>query len=170
MATYQISILGANTVPDNSGRCWLEPYDVVATNDVWKMLVFRFKDPAANQAHGLYGQFTVPVNYVSAAAVIPVWTSTAIVNNCQWRFTYRTVGGDNTTSLDQTSNEQQVRQSDAAPGAAHRRLTPSITLTAANFSPSETVEFLFERQDLASDDTMAADAVLFDLLFSYADA
>lgn len=171
MATHQISVLGASTVPDNTGRCWVEPYDVFATNDVWKMLVFRFKDPAANQAHGLYGSFTVPQNYASAPVIVPVWTSTATgAFNCRWRFTYRTVTGDDTASLDQTGSEEAVRIADAAPTAAHRRLAPTIALTAANFAAAETVEFLFERQDLASDDTMAADAVLFDLLFSYADA
>lgn len=169
MATHQISILGANTVPDTTGRCWLETYDVVATNDVWKSLAFRFKDPSAAQAHGIYGQFVVPQNYVGTAVFKPTWTSTATSGNINWRMTYRTVGGDDTTSLDQTSNEEQLNQTDVAPGAANRRLTPSITPTSANFAAGETVEFLFERFDNSSADTMAADAILFDLLFQYAD-
>jgi predicted carbohydrate-binding protein with CBM5 and CBM33 domain len=169
MATYQISMLGGSTVPDTTGRCWFETYDTIATNDVWKHLVIRFKNPTANQAHGIYGQFTVPQNYVGTSVIIPVWTTTATTGNHQWRITYRTVGGDDTTSLDQTSNEQQTRQADVAPGAANRRLTPSISVTAANFAAGETVEFLFERQDNASDDTCEADSVLFDLLFQYAD-
>jgi hypothetical protein len=169
MATHQISILGGGVALDNTGRCWVEPYDVFATNDVWKGNVFRFKDPTANQAHGFYGWFTVPQNYVSAATVIPIWTTTAITGNCQWRFTYRTVAGDNANSMDQTSSEQALRTADVAPGAAHRRLTPPMALTAANFAAGETVEFLFERQDNASDDTLNTDCVLFDLLFQYAD-
>lgn len=168
MATQQISML-ANVNPDATGRCWMEPYDVVATNDVWKGLVFRFKDPGATEAHGLYGWLSVPQNYVGTAVVIPVWTSTATTGNCYWRITYRAISGDNTESMDQTSNQEQVRQVDVAPGAANRRLTPSITLTSANFAAGDTVEFLFERQSNSSDDTMAADAVLFDLLFQYAD-
>ena len=169
MATHQISILSGNTVPDTTGRCWWETYDVAATNDVWKFLIVRFKNPAGGQAHGIYGQFTVPQNYVGTAAVIPIWTSTATTGNCRWRLTYRTVGGDDTTSLDQTTNEQQVSVTDAAPGAAHRRLTPSLSPTAANFAAGETVEFLFERNDDTATDTMAADAFLFDLIFQYAD-
>jgi hypothetical protein len=170
MATHQISVLGMNTIPDSTGRCWVEPYDVIATNDIWKMMVVRFKDPTtANTSHGIYGLFTVPQNYVSAPVIVPVWTSTATVGNCRWRFTYRTVGGDDTTSMDQATAEEAVRIPDAAPGAANRRLTPPIALTAANFAAGETVEYLFERQDLSSDDTMSADAVLFDLLFQYAD-
>jgi hypothetical protein len=172
MATHQISMLGAQVVPDGTGRCWFESYATFATNDVWRHNVVRFLNPASGEAHGIYGQFTVPQNYVSAAQVVPVWTSTATTGNCRWRLTYRTVAGDNANSLDQTSNEQQVSLTDAAPGAAHRRLAPSpgLTPTAANFAAGETVEYLFERLDDTGTDTMAADAVLHDLLFSYADA
>lgn len=120
--------------------------------------------------HGLHGQFTVPQNYVTTAVIIPVWTSTAITGNCRWRFTYRSVGGDDTTSLDQTGNEEQVSLTDAAPGAALRRMTPTgLALTSANFAVGETVEYLFERNDDSATDTMAADAILVDLLFQYSD-
>ena len=169
MATHQISILGPSTVPDATGRCWVEPYDVMATNDIWKMMVFRFKDPAAAQAHGVYGLFTVPQNFVSAPAIIPIWTSTAITGNCRWRHTYRNVAGSNTTSMDQTGNQEQILVTSAAPGATQRRVTASLALTAANFAAGVSSEFLFERFDDTGVDTMAADAVLFDLMFQYAD-
>lgn len=169
-ATHQISVLGPNTVPDTTGRCWFETYDVAASNDVWKNLIARFKDPSGGQSHGLYGQFTVPQNYVGTPVIVPIWTATATAGNCRWRFTYRTVGGDDTTSLDQAGNEEQVSLTDAAPTAANRRLAPTgLALTAANLAAGETVEFLFERLDDTGVDTMAADALLFDLLFQYAD-
>lgn len=168
MATQQISILGG-AVPDTTGRCWFEPYDVYATNDVWKGLVVRFKDPTSGQAHGIYGWFVVPQQYVTSAVVIPVWTTTVTTGNCRWRFTYRTVGGDDTTSMDQTGSEEAVRIADVAPGAAHRRLTPPIALTSANFAAGEIVEYLFERQDLSADDTLNSDCVMFDLVFQFSD-
>lgn len=168
MATHQISMLGM-VQPDNTGRCWIEPYDVFATNDVWKHPVIRFKDPGSGEAHGFYSQFTVPQNYVGTAAVIPFWTSTATSGNCRWRITYRTVAGDDAASLDQSGNEQQSSVTDAAPSAAHERLTPSISPTSANFAAGETVEYLFERLDDTGTDTMAADAVLHDLVFQYSD-
>jgi hypothetical protein len=172
MAVHQISIMGL-IQPDSTGRCWVEPYDVIATNDVWKHPVVRFKDPSGTQAHGFYGQFTVPQNYVGTAAVIPIWTTTATSGTpgVRWAFTYRTVGGDDTTSLDQTSNEESVAVVDAPPGAANRRMTPSISPTSANFAAGDTVEYFFARDDNpGSADNVAADAVLHDLLFSYADA
>lgn len=168
MATHQISMLGM-IQPDNTGRCWIEPYDVFATNDVWKHPVIRLVNPASAEVHGFYGSFTVPQNYVGTAAVIPVWTTTATTGNARFRFTYRTVGGDDTTSLDQTGNEQQLSVTDAAPGAAHRRMTPTISPTAANFAAGETVEYLFERLDDTGVDTIAADVVIHDLLFQYVD-
>lgn len=170
MATHQISILTANVAPDTTGRCWFETFDVAATNDVWKHLIIRYKDPTSGQVHGIYSQFVVPQNYVTTAVLVPIWTSTATTGNCRWRFTYRTVGGNDTTSLDQTTNEEQVSFTQAAPGAALRRMAPTtFTLTSANFTAGETVEYLFERNDDTGVDTMAADALIFDLLFQYSD-
>ena len=167
MATHTISMM-TNVNPDISGRAWFEPLDVAASNDVWRSMIARFKDPTSQQ-HGIYGHFTVPNNYVGSAAVLVVWSSTATSGNCIWRLTYRAVGGDNAESLDQTSNQQQASVTDAAPGAAWRRLAATIAVTAANFAAGDLVEWLLERDGVASD-TMAADAYLFDLLFSYADA
>jgi predicted carbohydrate-binding protein with CBM5 and CBM33 domain len=126
------------------------------------------KDPTGTLSNGVYGQFTVPQNYVGTAAVIPVWTTTATSGTATFRVTYRTVGGDDTTSLDQSSNEEQVTLNDIAPTAAHRRMTPSASLTSANLAAGETVEFFFERY--YTPDSIAADLLLFDVIFQYADA
>jgi hypothetical protein len=159
-------------MPDATGRCWFETFDVSATNDVWKYMVARLKDPTGTQWHGFYGQFTVPQNYVGTALIKPSWTSSATSGNCQFRFTYRAVGGDDAESLDQTSNQEQVSPSvDVAPSAAFERNKPTITLTSANLAAGDTVQFLFERGDPnGSTDTMAADATIHDLIFSYSDA
>jgi predicted carbohydrate-binding protein with CBM5 and CBM33 domain len=169
MATRVISILGSNTVFDSTGRAFAEPFSVKATNDIYRNLVAIFNNPGTDEAHGFYGQFTVPQNYVGGATIIPVWTSTDTTGNARYRFSYRTVGGDDTTSLDQASHEEQVSVTDAAPTAALRRLTPSMALTAANLTAGETVEFLFERLDDSGTDTLAAATILFDLLLQYTD-
>ena len=166
MATHVISILGASVQPDSTGLCWLEPFDVAATNDLYRHLIIRLKDPTANQ-HGFYGSFYIPNNYVSAPAIIPVWTTTATTGTVQWRFSYRAVGGDDAESLDQSTHQQQATGSDVAPGAALRMLKPSISLTAANFAIGDLVTYLFER--LNASDTLAADALIHDLLFQYSD-
>ena len=168
MATHRISILQA-VQPDNTGRCWLEPYDVFATNDVWKHAVIRLANPAAGQAGGFYGIFEVPQNYVSAASVKVNWTTTATSGNGCFRFTYRAVTGDNTTSLDQTSQTEQVAQTQAAPGAAQRKRDAAFTVTAGNFAAGALIEYLLERFDNAAADTIAADIVVHNASFEFAD-
>jgi hypothetical protein len=170
MATRAISMLGANTMPDTSGNCWMEPYSNVATNDVWPFLIFRFGTAAEPTTRiGLHGRFTVPQDYVGSALFIPVWTAIVTAGNCVWDIDYRTVGGDDTTSMDQAGSEQSVTVTDAAPSAVNFRLTPSLSPTAANFAVGEDVEFTLFRDGTDANDTMAGTAILFDLIFQYSD-
>lgn len=168
MGTHRISIMGSLR-PDSSGRAFFEPYDVKATNDLFKHFVGVLNDPAGGQAHGFYGRFNVPKNYVGTPKVYPVWTSTAIVGNCKLDFDYRAIGGDDAESLDQASFQEALALTDAAPSAAHERNTPSFTLTAANLAADDTVLFYLTREDGAGTDTMAAAALLHDLIFEYTD-
>ena len=154
-------------MPDTSGNVFFEPYNVKGTNDVWDRLVAIFNDTATRL--GLAGGFVVPKNYVGAPAIIVVWTATAITGNVVWDLDYRAVGGNDTESLDQVGTQESVTVTDAAPGAAHRRLEASMALTAANLAVDDEVEFEFFR-DGAAADTMAAAAILFSLLFEYSDA
>jgi hypothetical protein len=155
MANHRVSILQA-VQPDNTARCWLEPYDVFATNDVWKHAVIRLGNPAAGQAGGWYGIFEVPANYVSGAAVELNWTT-------------RAVTGDNVNSLDQTTQSEQVSVTQPAPGAAQRKRDASFTVTAGNFAAGALIEYLCERFDNAAADTIAADIVVHNAVFKYAD-
>lgn len=169
MATHILSILGGGVLPDATGRCTVQPYNNFATNDIYRHAVVVFNDPSAGQAHGIYGVFEVPQNYVGTAAIIPRWTSTATTGNCRWRFSYRAIGGDDAESLDQATHQEQVSVTDAAPSAVHERNTPSMALTGTNLAAGDTVEWLFERLDDTGTDTMAAAATLHDLVFSYSD-
>lgn len=162
----RVSVFG-DIKPDTTGRCFLAPYENYGSNDLFRHMVAVFADPAAGQVHGLYGKFDVPDNFGSAPAIVPVWTAAAITGNCRWRFSYRAVGGDNAESLDQATFQEQVSLTDAAPGTAHFRLAPSIALTAGNFAAGDSVEYLFERLDDGGIDTLAAPALLHDLVFSY---
>lgn len=166
MATHRISILGPNTLPDTSGNVFFEPYPVKATNDFWKYLIAIFNDTATKDA--LYTQFMVPQNYVGTAKFYVIWTSAATSGNVVWEIAYRTVGGDDTTSLDQATAEETVSVTDAAPTATDRRMTPSMTPTAGNFAAGETVQVRLARDGTAAD-TMAAAAQVHDLIFEYAD-
>lgn len=171
MATHRISILGFGTLPDTTGRCFPEPYTVKASGDFFRHVVLIFNDPSGGQAHGIYGAFDLPQNYVGSPKIYPVWTSTATSGNVKWDFDYRAVGGDDAESLDQSGTFQEnLTVTDAAPSAAHERNTPSMSLTAGNLAAGDTIEFFFTREDGSGTDTMAAAAILHDLLFEYTDA
>lgn len=172
MATWRIPIMGANTYPDTTGECWFEPYTLLATNDQWGLGIFRFGSSNAAQPtvkHGFYGQFMVPKNYVTSAVIVPVWTATVTSGNVVWGFEYRSVGGDDTTSLDQAGTEESPTVTDAAPTAANRRLVPTISLTSANLAVDETIEFYFYRDGSSGSDTMAASGILVGLYLQFSD-
>ena len=84
MATHRIPILNTSTIPDDSGDVFFEPYDVKATNDVWKYLVLIFNVGSARD--GVRGKFDVPQNYVGSPNIIVVWTSTATSGDVEWDF------------------------------------------------------------------------------------
>lgn len=151
----------------------MEPYDVLATNDVWKRMIIRCGANNAAQPTvraGIFGGFTVPKNYVGSAVVVIVWTSTITTGNVVWDFDYRTVAGNDTTSLDQSGTEEAVTVTDAAPGAAHRRLEATVNLTSANLAADDEVEFFLGRDGVDAADTMAGSALLFNALLQFADA
>lgn len=166
-------MLQSGVIPDSSGNIWQEPYSNLATNDVWGGLIWRFGLSNAAQPTtriGLYGFFVVPQNYVGTAAIIPVWTATGTSGNCVWDLDYRAVGGNDSESMDQSGTQESVSVTDAAPSAAHERLTPSMSPTSGNFAAGDMVEWKLFRDGTDGSDTMALSAILFDLLFQYADA
>jgi putative transposon-encoded protein len=167
MTTFRLPILNWATLPDTTGNAFFEPFDVKATNDVWKNNVLILNDTATRI--GVYGRFTVPKNYVGSARLISVWSTTATSGDVEFDCDYRAVGGDNSESLDQTSNQESVNLNDTAPGAAWRRMECAITLTAGNFAADDEVEFFFARDGTDAGDTIAAAVAVFNLLFEYQD-
>lgn len=168
MATHRIPVLGFGTKPDASGDVFVEPFSVKAVNDQWERLVLVYNDTATRI--GCEGGFVVPQNYVGAASLIVVWTSSAIAGDVEWDFDYRAVGGDDAESLDQAGTQESVNQNDTAPTAAFRRLEAALALTPGNFSPGDEVEFGLFRDGADAGDTMAAAALVFEVLFQYDDA
>lgn len=170
--TATVSLLDHGSIfLDNSGDVDYEPYSILATNDFWYGGVFRF---GANNAAAptvrscIGGMSSLPWNVastVTTAAIVPVWTSTITTNAVVWDFDYRIVGGDDTTSLDQTTATETLTVTDTAPGAANRRMTPSITATAANFSGTggQTLQWNACRDGVDAADTLAGSALLVDL-------
>ena len=168
MATHRISLLGSDLLPDSSGNVFFEPYTVKATNDVFKHGVWVFNDTATKLQ--IFGTCPIPKNYVGTASIILVWTSTATTGNVVWDADYRAVGGNDAESLDQATFQESVTVTDAAPAAANNRLEVSVSLTSANLAADDTLEFAIGRDGADSADTMAAAAILVDVLLQYNDA
>ena len=168
MAIHRKPITGFGFNPDNGGQVFIEPYSIKATNNVWGRDVLIFNDTVTRK--GIRGGFTVPKDYVDSANLIIVWTSTAITGDVEWDFDYRAVGGDDTESLDQAGTQESVNSNDTAPSAIHERLEISIALTDGNFAVDDEVEFELFRDGSDAGDTMAAAAIVFSVMFEYADA
>jgi hypothetical protein len=153
-----------------------QPYSILATNDVWRHGTWVFGANNAAQPTvriGIYGLFVVPQNYSSTTTNPTIrihWTATLTSGDVVWDFEYRTVGGDDTTSLDQAGTEESVSVTDTAPGATDRLLTASVALTRTNLAAGELVEFALFRDGADAADTMAGSAILHGLDFRYADA
>jgi hypothetical protein len=177
MATHRISVLNFSTVPDDTGRAWFESYDILATNDNHKHMVGVFEDPAATEEHGIFGRFTVPKDYDSGGTTkwIIVWTSAATSGNVEWAMDYRSVAIGETLDSNAGSPagyQQAQTVTDAAPATLHYMLEAQITPTASNFAVDDEVEFFFHRDGVTGtpNDTMAASAILFNLIFEYTTA
>lgn len=172
MTTFRKSILGHNTVPDTSGNVFQEPYTILASNDVWGYLIWRFGSSnaaAPTTRFGLRGQFAVPKNYVGSPKIIVVWTATVTTGDVVYDFDYRAVGGNDTESLDQAGTQESVTVTDTAPGAANRRLEAQLTLTAGNLAIDDTLQFELFRDGTDAADTMAASGIVHDVLFEWTD-
>ncbi len=173
MATHRIPILIDTVTPDTSGKVWKEPYSILATNDVWKHLIWRFDQDGNNNAQlttrvGINGAFKVPKNYVGSPKIIISWNATVTSGDRVWDFEYRAVAA--AESLDQTGTQESVTVTTTTPGTAHNQIESSLTLTAANFAVDDLVEFFLAADGVDAADTIAAATLIHAVQFEYADA
>lgn len=166
MATHRIPVLGWAALPDPSGDVFPQPYDVVASNDVWDRLVWTFNDTATRI--GIQGGFTVPQNYVGTAKLVIRWLTTATSGDAEWDVDYRAVAVGE--SMDQAGTQESANNNGTAGASAHLLLETLITLTAANFAAGDEVECAIFRDGTDGGDTLAAAAHVVQVLFEYADA
>lgn len=169
---YGPELLGGST-PDTSGKAWWEPYEILATNDKWKLDILRVDEDINNNAQlstkvvFARGSFRVPADYVSNAKIVIQWTSTKTTGDIYFGADLRTVGGDGTTSLDQATAEESVNVTDSMAATAHFRMEATLTLTGGNYSPGETVEFELFMDGTQGADTLAGARILFSAFFCY---
>lgn len=164
--TFRVEIETAQTLPDTSGNVWAEPASISQpTNDRYPNIVFRFKDTATKD--GLGGSFTVPKNFVGSPKIYAMWTTTATSGNAIWNFDYTAIAAGET--LDPSADQESLTVTTAAPGTTQLRVDSSMSITAANLAVDDIVQFKFSRNGAGSD-TIAADLILYKLVFEYQDA
>lgn len=169
MATHQIPILTAHTSPDASGGVFFEPYNVKATNDVFRHLVLVFNNSTA--VEGVYGAFVVPQNYVGTPVVTVLWTTIGSPPSgaIKLDFDYRAIGGNDTESLDQASFQESLTVTTTAPSATDERVESSFTLTGSNLAAGDIVEYFLTRESSNAADTLSAAITVHGVVFQYTD-
>ena len=168
MATRRKSII-SGFAPDSSEDCYWEPWSIEATNDNFDPDVLIFNDDGSNKIGGA-GVFNVPDDYVGAAKIIVVWTSTATSGNAVWDLDYLCTAGNDSENLDDAA-DQSDSVTDAAPTAALRRLEAEFTgLTAGNFVADDTCFFNLDLDGANASCTIGDKCVVVDIIFEYSDA
>lgn len=168
MTVHRMSVLGAATLPDASGNVWPEPASLTQTNDRYPQLVWRFKDTATKDSLGI--RFAVPKTYVgstTAPKLIVVWTTTATSGNAIWTFDYSSAAS--TASLDPSADEENLTVTTAAPASSQTGKESALTFTGADLAAGDILQGKLSRNGAGSD-TIAADLVVYDILFEWADA
>lgn len=163
--TFRISILAWAALPDTSGNVWLEPAALTQTNDRYAQLVARFKDTSTKDSLGI--RFPVPNNYVGSPVIEIIWTTTATSGNAIWTCDYSAAA--KTASLDPSADEESLTVTTAAPGSSQTGVASRMSATAADIAANDIFQGKISRNGAGSD-TIAADLVIYDIIFEYADA
>ena len=169
--TKTINMMQHVTV-DTTGDAFFEPYQILATNDLFGQLILRC---GANNAAaptvkaGMYGVIHIPEDYNTGGTVTceVYWTTTLTANDVVFDLDYRAIGGDDTESLDQASYQESLTVTDTAPSAANERQKATMTFTASNLAAGDTLEFFFGRDGAAGGDTLAGSAIVHEVIFKY---
>jgi len=156
--------MGASTLPDTSGNVWFEPAALTQTNDRYAQLVVRFKDTATKDTVGM--NFKVPQNYVGSPVFGVTWTTTATSGNAIWNVDYASAAV--TATLDPAADDEALTVTTAAPGASQTGVNSTMAATAGNFAAGEICQLKLGRNG-AGADTIAADLVVYNFYFQYAD-
>lgn len=168
MATHRLPIMGATTIPDSTGECYMAPASVEMAlgTGLMKNLVMVLKDPTADT--GFYGVFEVPQNYVGTPVIAVTGVldgTTGAADGVDFEFSYLT-RVDNETI--EAAWEQSVTFNTGRTDAwTAEDLVTDSAACAANFTAGDTVFYYFKR-DQGTDD-FNGDFHVVGLYFQYSD-
>ena len=164
MATHQIGILGWNAIPDASGEAFFDRYDIADTAAAISPNVLNFSDSGTKD--GVRGAFIVPQNYATGAEFVVHWTANATSGTVTFDFSYLTRTAAEDMGAAATSTTDTV--TDTKTGTAFVLETIKTSgVTDGDFVAGDICTFEIFRDTI--NDTMAANALVFDILFEYTD-
>jgi hypothetical protein len=164
-----MSILGLNTIPDTSGKCYLAPIDTQDTHtNVKKQLVMVMEAPATAGDVGFFGSFKVPKNYVGTEKIIITGTYAGDPTSLVSTWSIEMIGVADSESIDQVYEAADLVTESTWTGYADEdmieiSITPTVTIAV-----DDTVFFHFFLDDTT--DTQTSAFLLTALEFEYSDA
>lgn|SRR3990167_4592311 len=163
-ATYQIRILTSAALPDTTGNVWFEPAALSQTNDRYPQLITRYKDSGTKVCIGT--NYTVPQNYTGAGTFVVLWVSTATTGAIVWDVDYTSISASGET-FDPNSDQEALTVTTTTAGTSQIGSSSSVAATAANFVAGDLVQANICRDGLDASDTLAADGVVYAIIFQY---
>jgi hypothetical protein len=162
--------MGAMTVPDSTGECYLAPLDVEMANIATFLgsnLVMTLKDPTADT--GFYGVFEVPQNYVGTPVIAVTGLldgTTGAADGVDFEFSYLT-RADNET-IEAAWEESVTFGTGRTDVWTDEDLVTDSASCSSNFTAGDIVFYYFKRDQSADD--FNGDFHVVGLYFQYADA
>ena len=167
MATHRLPIGFGSLFPDNEFASFI-PYDLVDTGTTRNAIVLNFDAASDGEVSGT---FEVPQNWVGTTNLIVKWTSEGTSGNFDIEFLHRAVADTQRVDTNTTPATQTNTLIAAAPtGSAGELEEDSISLTTTDWAVGEMIQFQFRRDaNDATNDTLASDAQVWQLLIEYSD-
>ena len=166
MATHQISVLDSAVQLDSSGAVYYDIYGNHKAAPQYDTRVLIFESGGSSKIKVGAG-LIIPQNYVGSAKFVIKWTANATTGDAEFDIEYRAIAIGETT--DPTTDQETLNVADTAPATALDLLQVELTPTASNFAAGDLVLLNFGRDLSDAGDTLAADVILFKVLFEYAD-
>lgn len=152
---------GSNPIGDGAFQ---EELGVSGTNDVARPPFWVASSTTAKVGH--HGSFIIPPNCNdSVYSMMTTYTVAVGSGNVVIDLDVAGIGGDDTESFDISAWEESLTATDAAPGAALRRLTRTFTLSPANLAPGDSLEWALMRDGLDAADDAAGGLLFKELIF-----
>lgn len=164
--TTPISLFNGFTTPDSnctSSACsWVQPSIINAPASIYGGMVYIASSTTAKT--GFYSLVHIPSNFASSTSQVSInWTATSTSNSVVFDFDYRCVGGNNTTSLYQTSWQESTTTTVANPSTAGYRKTTTFNLNTGYWcSADDSMELYITRDGADGADTSTVDTEIYD--------